>query len=832
MGFFKENYDKVRGKLKSQTEGKTENTGGLPVKDYVEAADVTLSFEEIMEDDEKYNLPLYLLYGISINEIKDRRVRDLKLPESVKSCLIGANISYLTDLLKRSYIDLAVDAHIGRIYFNRIHLFFTEGKYKNSGENEKIRKQRAKIDNNSEVNSDNTRQIVNTSKDNVDIDSKQVQSQLIEKLFTDNNIDTVENSSFIDNKKQGEFITISSTDSNIRFTADKKTHQLTLYFKKSYLDDEYRDDLDYASWKYDEASQDWHNYYNNSNYSFAEELISKYDQKGDGDGKQQDRVDPEINSKVYSVLKVYDNPQGISPKNIGEIIGYSNEKKIENILKEASWATEVNNNLYRSAEEISNKQNPSKKSEFNSERYKEVLIKRFRNGLQFDSIDFDIFRETYKEYYDEEITVDDDKLEARISECGFVYKDRLFTPEGVIDEETKEKLYSYIDNCFASGIKVLYYKAIYEELSDTFSTCYALSDEKMLRKYIEFTSGNGKYYFSPDYLSLERFVDVDNNTEIENYFLNIGRPASLPEVCKALAYIPDDQITSIVQTNKNLLWNARGEYFHRDIFEVSNDEIEKISNIINEHISESEYAIWTDIWNDIQDKLPMFVENNSYISSIGIRDALARYYKGIFNFESAVISLPNNHFAMGDIYRLFAEHHKTFTAEELNNLSKKLNTAIYYEAVAKVSVRVSHDLFVSRDQIRFDVDAIDSAIGSYMSKDYIRIREIDSFLAFPNTGFEWNEYLLESYLQNYSKEFVLINNGVSLNNVAGVISKRDGKIKTFVDACAAVIAIAPIELKKSEALDYLVDVNMITRRSYKDLESALEKAKKLREKKG
>jgi hypothetical protein len=184
-----------------------------------------------------------------------------------------------------------------------------------------------------------------------------------------------------------------------------------------------------------------------------------------------------------------------------------------------------------------------------------------------------------------------------------------------------------------------------------------------------------------------------------------------------------------------------------------------------------------------------------------------------------------------DVYQLYAKHHAEFTADEIYILSKELDTVIYFDALSEVSVRVSHDLFVSKKRINFDVDSVDKVIESFMSKDYIRIREIDSFLAFPSVGYEWNEYMLESFLISYSKKFVLLNNGQSLHNVAGAIVKKDGKIKEFEDACAAVLSESRIELKKSEALNYLADVNMITRRSYKDLDTAMRKATQIRNRK-
>lgn len=186
---------------------------------------------------------------------------------------------------------------------------------------------------------------------------------------------------------------------------------------------------------------------------------------------------------------------------------------------------------------------------------------------------------------------------------------------------------------------------------------------------------------------------------------------------------------------------------------------------------------------------------------------------------------------MRDVYQLYAKHHTEFTVDEIYQLSKELDMGIYFDALSEVSVRVSHELFVSKKLINFNVDSVDRIIESFMSRDYIRVREIDSFLAFPFVGYEWNEYLLESFLISYSKKFTILNNGQSLHNVAGAIVKRNSKIKEFEDACAAVLSESRIELKKSEALNYLADVNMITRRSYKNLDNAIRKATQIRNRK-
>ena len=135
-------------------------------------------------------------------------------------------------------------------------------------------------------------------------------------------------------------------------------------------------------------------------------------------------------------------------------------------------------------------------------------------------------------------------------------------------------------------------------------------------------------------------------------------------------------------------------------------------------------------------------------------------------------------------------------------------------------------------KIEFDVAEIDKALSTYLSTGYMLIKDVDSFLMFPNVGCEWNTFLLESYLLHYSKEYALCNNGQSLNNVAGALIKRGGDFDEFENVCADVLGNGYVELNKNAALNYLAEHNLLTRRSYAGIEKAIQKAKQIRNKKG
>ncbi len=555
--------------------------------------------------------------------------------------------------------------------------------------------------------------------------------------------------------------------------------------------------------------------------------------------KEQDKV--KIYQRLYRISRVNDYPAGISLDNLMKTLGDEiDPEQVRNILNNAKWAFRIKGDLYTFSAKAAAKEADGENTStvfdeqisecvsFDKDKYVNTLMRRFRNGMTFDSIDYEIFRETYELLYDETIRADDNELREQLGSCGVLYRGRLFPAEGIIDDKTRDQLFRYIERSFTEGKKVIYYKALFEELSDLFKNCYALADEEMLHAYLQSTAPSGSYYFWKNYMSKERQVIIDHNAEVEDYLLSEGKPMKVADICAALSHIPQDQVERIIVTDDRFLRNAKGEYFHMDIFEISEDELERISSIINGYLDENEYAIWTDVWNEIQDKMPIFIENNQYLSGLGVRNVIAKRYKGRYAFNAAVISLPQDRFEMKDVYRLYAKHHPTYSAEDVNTLTKELDTVPYFESLYQESVRVSHDLFVSKMLISFDVEAVDKAIASYMAKEYIRIREVDSFLAFPNVGYEWNAYLLEGYLLSYSKEFSLLNNGLAMNNVAGAIVKRNGKFKEFVDVCAEILAGEDVVLKKKEALKYLADNNLITRQSYHDIELALQKASRLR----
>lgn len=531
--------------------------------------------------------------------------------------------------------------------------------------------------------------------------------------------------------------------------------------------------------------------------------------------------------RLKSMASVYDDVAGHELGWIRERLGISIEQaELKEALDEIPWIVEVEDNVY------SFSQNASSMIDFDRKSLEKVLLLRYQNGMQFDSIDLEIFRETYCDIIGEELELTDKQLMTCLCNSGIMYKGRVFPAEGIINESAKEKLMQYIENSFMAGNRVLYYKAIYTDLSDVFANCFNLTDAMMLKPYLEHVCDPDEYYFTDEFISKEKGIKINHSTEVEDFILAAGKPLSYEEIYAGLSHVSNDIIYGVIKTSSNIIMNEKEHYFHYGIFEFSSEDADRITDYINQSIEEDGYCIWSIVFERIHKSMPIFIENNVYLSSIGIRNAVAKKLSGRFHFDGEVICRRGESLSMADVYRLYGEHHTPFSDDDIYYFSKKVsNGVIYFDSLSETAVRVNKNLFVSKENIDFDVEATDNAIATYLETGYMLVKDIDSFLVFPNVGYEWNEYLLETYLMYFSKKYALCNNGRSLNNVAGAVVKVGSGYDDFSDVCADAIAKSGYALTKNKALDYLGEVNLLTRRSYRKIDSVLVKAKQIRNRK-
>lgn len=539
-------------------------------------------------------------------------------------------------------------------------------------------------------------------------------------------------------------------------------------------------------------------------------------------------------SQLMLISKVYDDPRGYSLEKISDLIGNCfTKEELRERLNQMDCVTCTGEDLYS----FSKYAIPygTELRYFDRSRYEQVLENRYSSGMRFDSIDFDNFRLTYESLFDEELSITDEELELRLRNCGFIYKGMLFPAEGIMPMEIQEKLLSYVEQLFDEGNSVVYYRSIYSDLSSDLAYCFNLTDEHMLAAYLKYLTINNHYYFFSDFVSVDKQVEIDHTKEISDYLMSEGRPLSYEELDKGLPHLTKEIIRKEIRFNKSFISDSKEHYFHINSFELSDEERDSISEIIENELQINGYATWGSVYKKICQTMPIFVENNACFSSIGIRNALGYRMEEQFSFDASIISRPNQKLSVSDVFRQFAINRKEFTGDDLKAFSDELSVTIapfYILAVEEISVRVARDLFVLRESVKFDVDAIDNALDSYFVGEYVPIKDIDSFLIFPYTGYDWNEYLLESYLLFYSERFKLLSNGLNMTTVAGAVARKTDEDTDFAYVCAMELCNSGVEISKDKCLNYLVEHGFLAKKSYKDIERVLNKARRIRNRKG
>lgn len=150
------------------------------------------------------------------------------------------------------------------------------------------------------------------------------------------------------------------------------------------------------------------------------------------------------------------------------------------------------------------------------------------------------------------------------------------------------------------------------------------------------------------------------------------------------------------------------------------------------------------------------------------------------------------------------------------------------EAGYTVLVRTSEVTFVAERFVHFDIDEIDDALDHFILGDYLPLKGVTTFAAFPHCGQLWNLFLLESFCRRFSSRFRFEALAVNSRN-AGTIVRKSCTLSYIEIMAEAAAAEVKILLEKVAIEDFLCTSGYIGRRSYSKINDLIIMAKDIRE---
>ena len=439
-----------------------------------------------------------------------------------------------------------------------------------------------------------------------------------------------------------------------------------------------------------------------------------------------------------------------------------------------------------------------------------VLRSYFSRGFRLNStIEERRFKQFYEKQYSSEFPATL-QLSMIIPMLGIQHENKVYLPEFMLAADVRDKIQLYIVSHFESS-DYIYYDAILDKFSEDIVDSQ-IFDKETLKAYLQYYDVYG-WSYGTFYISKTNSVSVNQDQDIIDFVLMQGGIVTENEILNAFHYMPKDYVVRcVVRNNRTLISCGRGYRFHIDNYRINDIEKNGIREIIQLSIQSAGYLTTSELVRSVQIKYPSVLSDNTEYGIIGFRNVVSNLYEGEFSFYNNLISSMHSRLDTNQVFEDFCKSKATFTTEEVNQLADDLGTLINFDAISRYCVRVSESKFVSKDNIVFDVPATDAAIANYCSGEYVTILDINTFIAFPYCSYRWNNYLLESFVAQYSKQFKLMHSRYNKDNTIGAIVKRTSAFSDYDEILIDAVANSKVPLNESDVLDYLQEKGYIARR--------------------
>ena len=446
-----------------------------------------------------------------------------------------------------------------------------------------------------------------------------------------------------------------------------------------------------------------------------------------------------------------------------------------------------------------------------------LIAKKFKNGFRVSSsIDFDRFKGFYTEEYDKDFKYNADELNRFVISTALIYDERAYFYSDEVVNVVRMHMESLESPC-------IFIDFFYNEFASEFYNMNIFSVDK-LRAFIE------KSY--PDISIKWDYILMKNSlspADLIKSTFNEREAWNLEELYKKLPCLKIDTIRQAMN-GAEYFRVATNTYTHIDNLDLPDSEGEKIANLVENKLQFHDYVGANELDFSAFEKL------NHHCPFNTIRDAV--FYKFLSNkYEKSgqIITRKGVKLRTLDVLEQYCRNSETVSFEEINALETKLDPkgrghSLCLVAGHNTMVRVSEDLFVSESKIDFDIEKIDDGIALYCYGNFIPLRGVTDFSLFQYVGYQWNLFLLESYVRKFSRAFRYDVRAVNSSNI-GAIVRKSFQYNEYDDILAHTLAQSLVDLDDKDAIgNYLFDNGYIGIRSLGKKENAiLNMAKKIRE---
>lgn len=430
----------------------------------------------------------------------------------------------------------------------------------------------------------------------------------------------------------------------------------------------------------------------------------------------------------------------------------------------------------------------------------------------------------WQERYGGECPIQGNAIDAVMKSIGVVRDGRVFAKSDE-DKQLISAICVEINNIL-SHYTTVYQSCIYDRYQEQLASCSIYTEQVMAQQLLSEAKGTFRLI---NQIFTKHGQDASVIQDARKVLRDYGGPLSVSDVAKTLWFIPHDTIYHCLSADEESLNIGSGTWMLAEHFPLTQEDACRIGDILDEYFLTSNYVQASGLIPLLEDRLPGTADDLNGMNYMAIFNIVAYYLRDRFSFTKAIISPKGSNIDFTALFKNFAAEHDTFTLTDLETFASELKLPIYWECTySGGAVRVSKTDFVNRCLINFDVDAIDEVLQDFCPEDYLPLMAVSSamMMHLPSCGYQWNGYLLQSYVFSFSKLFGLFYSSFGKTGYYGAMVRRSCKnINNYGSLIERVLTDDDTWETTADALDVLVKHGYQALRKYKGIDAATAKAR-------
>lgn len=322
------------------------------------------------------------------------------------------------------------------------------------------------------------------------------------------------------------------------------------------------------------------------------------------------------------------------------------------------------------------------------------------------------------------------------------------------------------DYVYKNANKQIYFTALYDKFKDELQEKTNITNSYFLHGVIR-----GLFPNDFSYNKNTICINQSGNTELlSDRIIECIRKTRRPMTKKELQEIFPEMTPimfsiRIYRSNDIVTWGF-DEYYLRDLINISDDEVNVISNIITEIQNQNNgYCSGGMLYKKMKEVLPNVLSKNDIDNGLKAYSLAAAFLSDKFDCSSP-------HILKKGCFKRIS------TVGIVEQLLEKPDSFAYDEIIKKVShfewptttignlilkldddyLLVADEKYVSKTKLNLenDIDAIESEIKKHEKHGIVTISDSMNYAKLPDIGYEWNGYLLRSVIENFGKKYKVI----------------------------------------------------------------------------